>query len=257
MRADQVFSVTGKVAFVTGAAQGLGRAMAEALAMNGAAVVLFDRDARALAGVEAALAETGARVVACAGDVTDAASVHGAVAATVETFGALDICIANAGISDPDRTRLHDTTPEGWARTLDVNLNGVFHTVQAALKPMLAQGRGKVITVASMWGLGAPAALQPRPAYAATKGAVVNLTRELALEYARDNIQVNAICPGFFRTETRPSSSEQAAAFEGFTPMGRIAEAREIAGTVLYLASGASDFVTGTTLVIDGGVSAG
>ncbi|GAB4273092.1 MAG: SDR family oxidoreductase [Pararhodobacter sp.] len=257
MRADQVFSVAGKVAFVTGAAQGLGRAMAEALALNGAAVVLFDRDAAALHRVEGALVETGARAVACPGDVTDAAALHEAVGATVETLGALDICVANAGISDPNRARLHDTTPEGWSRTVDVNLNGVFHTVQAALKPMMAQGRGKIVTVASMWGIAAPAALQPRPAYAATKGAVVTLTRELALEYARDNIQVNAICPGFFRTETRPSSPEQAAAFEAFTPMGRIAEASEIAGTVLYLASSASDFVTGTTLVIDGGVLAG
>lgn len=257
MRASEVFSVAGKVAFVTGAAQGLGRAMAETLAVNGARVALFDRDAAGLERLAAALTARGARVIACAGDVTDGAAVEAAVAATVEAFGRLDICIANAGISDPDRAVLHRTSPEGWARVVEVNLNGVFHTTRAALGRMVAQGAGKVICVASMWGLAAPAALQPRPAYAATKGAVVNLVRELALEYARTGIQVNAICPGFFRTETRPRDADQEAAFNAFTPMGRVAEAGEIAGTVLYLASSASDFVTGTTLVIDGGVLAG
>lgn len=257
MRATEVFSVKGKAAFVTGAAQGLGRAMAETLAVNGARVVLFDRDSAGLERVEHALTDKGCKVVACAGDVSDAASVEAAVAASVETFGALDICVANAGISDPDRARLHETSDQGWARVIDVNVNGVFNTCRAALARMERQGRGKLITVASMWGLVGAAALQPRPAYAASKGAVVNLTRELALEYARDNIQINAICPGFFRTETRPSSPEQSTSFERFTPMGRIADAQEIAGSLLYLASSASDFVTGTCLVIDGGVLAG
>ena len=121
---------------------------------------------------------------------------------------------------------------------------------------MLAQGGGKIIMVASMWGLAAPAGLFPRPAYAASKGAIVNLTRELALQYAPYNIQVNALCPGFFRTATRPRTEAAAAQMAAYTPQGRIADASEIKGSLIYLASSASDFVTGTTLVVDGGVLA-
>jgi len=175
----------------------------------------------------------------------------------VARHGRLDIVIANAGISDPDRAPLHQTTPQGWQRVIDVNLTGVFHTVQAALGPMRAQQSGKIVLVASMWGLIGAAGMQPRPAYAATKGAVVNLARELALEYAGAGIQVNALCPGFFRTPTRPRDAAQEAAMAAYTPLGRIAEPEEIAGAVLFLTSSASDFVTGSALVVDGGVTAG
>lgn len=177
----------------------------------------------------------------------------GAVAETVARFGALDICIANAGVSDAAPGLLHETTNDDWARVLDVNLNGLFYTCRAALSVMVGQGRGKVITVASMWGLAAPAGAFPRPAYAASKGAVVNLTREMALHYADMGIQVNALCPGIFQTETRPRNPAAAIAY---TPMGRLGRPDEIKGAVLFLASSASDFVTGTTLVIDGGVLA-
>lgn len=241
MKAAQVFDVAGKVALVTGAAQGLGLAMVRVLRENGALVTGFD-------------AAPGADVQ---GDVTDRLSVQAAVAGIVARHGRLDICIANAGISDPDRAPLHETTVQGWQRVLEVNLTGVFHTVQAALGPMRAQGQGKIVLVASMWGLIGAAGMQPRPAYAATKGAVVNLARELALEYAGEGIQVNALCPGFFRTPTRPRDAAQEAAMAAYTPLGRIAEPEEIAGAVLFLTSAASDFVTGSALVIDGGVTAG
>lgn len=257
MQSQTVFSVADKVAFVTGAAQGLGRAMAETLAANGCRLALFDRNGEQLEALCQDLKVTGGSLLALPGDVTDRRVLEAAVDQTLATFGSLDICIANAGVSDPSGDRLHAIEPSDWTRVVDVNLNGLYYTLRAALGPMRRQGHGKIVTIASMWGLAAPAALQARPAYAATKGAVVNLTRELALEYAADNIQVNAICPGFFRTETRPSSPEQAAAFEAFTPQGRIAETKEIAGTLLYLASSASDFVTGSALVIDGGVLAG
>jgi NAD(P)-dependent dehydrogenase (short-subunit alcohol dehydrogenase family) len=164
--------------------------------------------------------------------------------------------VANDGLSDAVPARLHEMTDAAWARVMDVNLTGTFLTARAALKPMVAQGHGKLITVASMWGLAAPAGLFPRPAYAASKGAIVNLTRELALEYAAQNIQVNALCPGFFRTRTRPRDAASAKIMTDYTPMGRLAEAAEIKGSLLYLASSASDFVTGTTLVVDGGVLA-
>lgn len=253
MNAAAIFSVEGKVAFLTGAAAGLGRAMAEALAENGAHLVLFDRDAESLRATAEALRALGAEVTGIVGDVTDDAAVSGAIAATARRHGRLDIAIANAGISDAQPGPLHLTSDDDWARVIDVNLNGLFFTCRAALKVMAAQGWGKVITVASMWGLAAPAGAFPRPAYAASKGAVVNLTREMALHYATQGIQVNALCPGIFQTETRPRDPEAAIAY---TPMGRLGRPDEIKGATLFLASSASDFVTGTTLVIDGGVLA-
>lgn len=253
MTAAGIFSVKGKTAFLTGAAQGLGRAMAEALAENGAAVALFDRDADRLEDTAAALRRQGGQVLTLPGDVTDARAVTAAITETAARIGPLDICIANAGISDARPGLLHEITDADWQKVLDVNLTGLFHTCRAALAAMLPQGRGKLITVASMWGLAAPAGAFPRPAYAASKGAVVNLTREMALHYADKGIQVNALCPGIFQTETRPRDPAAAIAY---TPMGRLGRPDEIKGVTLFLASAASDFVTGTTLVIDGGVLA-
>jgi NAD(P)-dependent dehydrogenase (short-subunit alcohol dehydrogenase family) len=244
---DPIFSVAGKVALVTGAAAGLGREMATALAENGAMVAQLDRDP---------CSGLGANALTLQADVTDKTAIEAAVAQTVARFGRLDILVANAGVSDPNPALLHETTDDDWNRVIDINLHGTFLTCRAALPQMLLQQAGKIITVASMWGLAAPAGLFPRPAYAASKGAIVNLTRELALQYARHNIQVNALCPGFFRTATRPRSAEAAAQMAAYTPMGRIANAAEIRGSLLYLASSASDFVTGTTLVVDGGVLA-
>jgi NAD(P)-dependent dehydrogenase (short-subunit alcohol dehydrogenase family) len=195
MSAQKIFNVEGRVAFVTGAGSGLGRAMAEAMAEGGAKVACFDLDPLGLAETAATLERSGAEVRLFTGDVGDEAAVDAAVA-----------------------------------------------------------DRGKIINTASMWGLAGSSSVFPLPAYNATKGALVNLTRELALQYAEKNIQVNAICPGFFRTKLGPyDDKEFVAAITNFTPMKRIAEAEEIKGTALYLASSASDFVTGTTLVIDGG----
>ena len=171
-------------------------------------------------------------------------------------FGGLDIVIANAGITDRKPALLHELDDKTWNDVMDTNLQGVFYTSRAALAHMVQQRSGKLIIVASMFGLAGAAGLFPRPATSASKGANVNLARELALQYAPYNIQVNALCPGFFRTATRPRNAEAAKIMQDYTPLGRIAEAREIKGSVLYLASSASDFVTGTTLVIDGGVLA-
>lgn len=253
MTAPDPFSVAGKVALITGAAAGLGRAMAEALGERGAQLWLFDRDAAALQTTAASLRAQGCQVSATVGDVTDRPAIEGAVADLVARHGRLDICVANAGISDARPGLLHETTDDDWSRVLDVNLNGLFFTCRAALGVMSGQGHGKIITVASMWGLAAPAGAFPRPAYAASKGAVVNLTREMALHYAARGIQVNALCPGIFQTETRPRDPAAAIAY---TPMGRLGRPDEIKGAVLFLASSASDFVTGTTLVVDGGVLA-
>lgn len=253
MTAATIFSVVGKVAFITGAAQGLGRAMAEALGEGGAQLWLFDRDAPTLEHTAAMLRSKGALVTTIAGDVTDDAAVRGAIQDVVQHHGRLDICIANAGISDAHPGLLHETPDADWQGVLDVNLNGLFYTCRAALAAMVPQGNGKLITVASMWGLAAPAGAFPRPAYAASKGAVVNLTREMAIQYAAMGIQINALCPGIFQTGARPRNPAAAIAY---TPMGRLGRPEEIKGATLFLASSASDFVTGTTLVIDGGVLA-
>lgn len=256
MSVAEIFSVAGKVALITGAAAGLGKAMAEAMAENGARLVLFDQDSAALGATAEAMRASGAELITCAGDVRDTALLCEQVEQAVGRWGRLDIAIANAGVSDATSKPLHEADPEDWDRVTSINLGGLHSTCRAVLPPMVNQRAGKLIIVASMWGLTAPAGLAPRPAYAASKGAAVNLTRELAVEYAPHNIQVNAICPGFFRTATRPRNSEQARTFENYTPMGRIADAAEIKGTALYLASPASDFVTGTALIVDGGVLA-
>lgn len=253
MTADEIFSVKGKVAFVTGAAAGLGRVMAEVLAQGGASVWLFDRDGPALQRTAEMLRSNGSAATAILGDVTDDADVRGAIDDVLQHHGRLDICIANAGISDARPGPLHQTDTADWQNVMDINLNGLFITCRAALEPMVRQQSGKLVTVASMWGLAAPAGAFPRPAYAASKGAVVNLTREMALHYAAQNIQVNALCPGIFQTETRPRDPAAAIAY---TPMGRLGRPDEIKGATLFLTSSASDFVTGTTLVIDGGVLA-
>lgn len=257
MSASEIFSVKGKVAFITGAGSGLGRAMAEAMAENGAAVACFDLSAEGLEETAGLCRASGVEVVTVRGDVSDQKAVEQAVATTVAKLGRLDIAFANAGIADPKPGLLHDYDDASWARVVEINLNGVYFTDRAVLRQMMAQGSGKLINTASMWGLAGASSVAPIPAYNATKGAVVNLTRELGLQYARHNIQVNAICPGFFNTAIgeKNDTAFQVAAI-GFTPMGRIAEAAEIKGTALYLASSASDFVTGTTLVIDGGCMA-
>lgn len=256
MSAPALFDLTGKVVFVTGAAQGLGRAMAEGVVECGAAVVLNDLAGDALDATVSALAEPGATVQAAPCDVTDADGLAAAIDETVARFGRLDVVIANAGISEAAPGLLHEMPRSDWDRVTAVNLGGVYNTVRPALGQMVAQGYGKVILVASMFGLAGAAGLFPRPAYAASKGAVVNLARELALEYAPHGLQINALCPGFFRTEARPRNEDLARTMEAYTPMGRIAAAGEIKGAAVFLAAPASDFMTGQTLVIDGGVLA-
>jgi NAD(P)-dependent dehydrogenase (short-subunit alcohol dehydrogenase family) len=250
---SDIFSVTGKTALITGAASGLGREMAAALCENGARVVAIDRDGEALA---TAVSELGSSAIGIVADVAQKDEIEHAVRQVHAELGSLDIVVANAGVTDAHPALLHETSDADWNRVMDINVQGLFYVARAALPFMVKQRHGKFITVASMFGLAAAAGLFPRPATSASKGAIVNLTRELALQYAPYNIQVNALCPGFFRTPTRPRSDEAAKIMEAYTPLGRIAAASEIKGSILYLASSASDFMTGSTLVIDGGVLA-
>lgn len=250
---SDIFSVKEKSVFITGAASGLGREMAIAMVENGAKVALVDNDADALTKTAA---ELGPNVLHYLADVTDKAQMEYAVCEAHKALRTLDVVIANAGVTDALPALLHETTDDVWNRVMDINVSGLLFTARPALAIMAKQKYGKLITVASMFGIAAPAGLFPRPAVAASKGAIINLTRELAIQYAPFNIQVNALCPGFFRTPTRPRNAENAKIMADYTPLKRIANASEIKGSILYLASSASDFVTGTTLVVDGGVLA-
>lgn len=257
MNVMQMFDLTDQVAVITGAGNGLGFAFAEAMAEAGADVVCGDIDSAGNERTAARIRELGRRAVVVDCDVTRENDVVALFAAADREFGRVDIAFANAGIADAAPSLLHEYPTENWNKVLAVNLQGVFHTCREALKAMMPRKRGKLVNVASMWGLAGSSSVFPIPAYNATKGAVVNLTRELALQYAPHNIQVNAICPGFFRSRLGAyDDPEFVAAVSAFTPMGRVAEAEEIKGTALYLASAASNFTTGLMLVTDGGCMA-
>jgi NAD(P)-dependent dehydrogenase (short-subunit alcohol dehydrogenase family) len=257
MSNDHLFDLTGKVALVTGAGGGLGAEFAAVMAEAGADVVCADIDeagARATAEEVTRIGRAGL-VVRC--DVTRHDEVVSMVEAATARFGQVDVLFNNAGIADPSPAPVHEFDLDGWHRVLDVDLNGVFYCAREVLRVMVPRGSGKIINVASMWGLAGGSSVFPVPAYNAAKGAVVNLTRELGLEYATRGIQVNALCPGFYRTGLgNYDDPEFFSAVTAFTPMGRVAEAREIRGPALFLASPASDFMTGQTLVVDGGCMA-
>jgi NAD(P)-dependent dehydrogenase (short-subunit alcohol dehydrogenase family) len=257
MSNDHLFDLTGKVALITGAGGGLGAEFAGVMAEAGADVVCADIDVAGaeVTGGEVERAGRGALAVRC--DVSHHDEVVAMVEAATARFGRVDILFNNAGIADPSPAPVHEFDLDGWHRVMDVDLNGVFYCAREVLRVMVGQGSGKIINIASMWGLAGGSSVFPVPAYNAAKGAVVNLTRELGLEYATRGIQVNALCPGFYRTRLGAyDDPDFLAAVTGFTPMGRVAEAHEIRGPALFLASPASDFMTGQTLVVDGGCMA-
>lgn len=250
------FDLTDRVAFVTGGATGIGLAGVEVLAEAGAHVHIFDRDAETLKEAEATLDAQGILVTTTVGDVTKPAELDVAVAEVMARHGRLDICFANAGIGDLAKVPVHETTDENWQAIVDVNLSGVFYTCRAALRPMLEQRSGSIITMSSVYGLVAAAGLFPLPGYSATKAGVANLTREMGVSYATSGVRVNALCPGPMRTANRPSSEKGAAIMAAASPMGRLGTIEEIKGPILFLASDASSFMTGATLAIDGGLTA-
>ena len=251
-----MYDLSGKVAVITGAASGMGQAAAVLFAQHGAHVVLADLNAK---GGEAAAAEASAAGPKCVfqrADVSQEADVKAMIDRAVSEFGKLDILFNNAGIGEPNPSPLHQFSTEDWLTVIAVDLHGVFFCAREALKIMVEQGNGKIINIASIWGLAGSSSLFPVPAYNTAKGAVVNLTRELGLEYATSGIQVNALCPGFYYTRLGGGSYDNpdvVALLNAFIPMGRIAAAEEIRGPALFLASHASDYMTGQTLVVDGG----
>lgn len=240
---------------VTGAGAGIGRAMAEAFAAEGAQLLLFDSDGGRLAAVEAALATSGAKVSGLVGSVADEAQVEALLAAADAQLGGVDLLINNAGISMNRPSE--DLAASDWREALDVNLTGSFLCAQAAGRRMLAQGRGVILNIASMYGL---VAAPERLAYCVSKAGVVMLTRALGIEWAGRGVRVNAIAPGYVRTALVEGLVERGRLdiprLEGRTPQGRLGSVEEVAEVALFLASERAGFMVGQTVVLDGGWSA-
>jgi NAD(P)-dependent dehydrogenase (short-subunit alcohol dehydrogenase family) len=254
--------LTGRVALVTGAATGIGRSIALAMGAAGARVGIGDisqAGQRTADDIVAAGAE--ASFVTC--DVSAPGEVQSLVDEVATAFGAIDILVNNAGISDTSK-RVHEVEVEDWDRVLAVNLRGPFLCAKFALPHLIASGRGAIVNIASMFGLvGAPVS----GPYAASKGGLVNLTRQLAVDYGPDGVRVNAICPGYIDTdmggrraayspEQRKAANERRDANAALQPIGRQAHADEVARVALFLASDASSFMTGSVVPVDGGGTA-
>jgi NAD(P)-dependent dehydrogenase (short-subunit alcohol dehydrogenase family) len=242
------FRVDGQVAAVTGGASGIGLAAASALLGAGAAVVLMDRDQ---AAAEAAADRLGGRCEALAVDVTDEAAVEAAFARVAERHGRIDILINNAGIAI-SRPALEVTLAD-WEKVAAVNMTGVFLCARAAVRRM--RRGGAIVNTASIMGMSG-GGFSSNISYKTTKGAVVNMTRALAVEWAPLGVRVNAVAPTWTRTPmlgTIASHSPTMQRIEALTPLGRLAEPEEIATGILFLASPAASMVTGHVLAIDGG----
>ncbi|MDH4173566.1 MAG: glucose 1-dehydrogenase [Betaproteobacteria bacterium] len=246
-----LFDLKGKTALVTGGNGGIGLGIARGLAQAGASVAIAGRNE---AKNQAALKAIGAPAIAVSGDVNDAAAVKRMVTETVQAFGGLDILVANAGINI--RKPPQDYALEEWHRIMDTNLTSVFACCQAAYPEMKRRGAGKIVTIGSMTSL---FGFDVGPVYAASKGAVVQLTKSLAAAWAKDNIQVNSILPGFIDTDLtrnlRRNFPEAHDRVVNRTPARRWGDPADLAGTAVFFCSRASDFVTGTALPVDGGFS--
>ncbi|HEU0116397.1 MAG TPA: glucose 1-dehydrogenase [Thermomicrobiales bacterium] len=255
--ASQWFDLTGQTAIVTGAGSGLGVVFSQALAEAGANVVCADLQLAPVAETARSLERLGRQALPLAVDVTDEHAVAAMIAQTLTRFGRLDIVVNNAGVAaagPPEALMLAD-----WRRVVDVNLTGVFLVARAAAREMIACGRGgRIVNIASILGAGASEPI-PAAAYAATKGGVVNLTRDLAVHWAPYGIRVNALGPAYFpsaMTKELLATPAMRAEIERRTPLGRVGRPEELKGPLVFLASEASSYVTGQTLFVDGGWTA-
>lgn len=240
--------LAGKVAVVTGSTRGIGRAIAERFVAEGARVVVNSRSA---GSAEAAALEIGGETVGVTADVGSAAGAQRVVDGALDAFGGLDVMVCNAGMAMP-RDAL-EISEDDWQRTLDVDLSGVFFCAQRAARVMLKRGRGAIVTISSLQAF---APLARRVAYAAAKGGVVAMTRSLAAEWA-PSVRVNSVAPGYVATpmvrELVAQGRVDPEAVSRRTPFGRMAEPAEVASAVLFLASDEASFITGETIMVDGG----
>jgi 2-deoxy-D-gluconate 3-dehydrogenase len=246
-------SLEGKVAVVTGAGRGLGRAMAEALAAEGARVSVAARTGAELDAFVAEQVAQGREALACPTDITDVDAVNALVDATVERFGRLDVLVNNSGIVAT--TPLLDQEPDEWDRVIATNLRGVYLATRAAGRYMVPARAGKIVNIASNFALKGVA---NHAAYSASKAGVIAFTKSMAIEWARYGIGVNALAPGYFATPLNAELRADPVATERVVkaiPARRMGEPAEITPWLLMLAGAASDFMTGETIVIDGGQS--
>ena len=256
MNVRDLFDLDGRVAIVTGGATGIGLQMADALAELGANVVVCGRDGerceRATADLER---ERGVRCAGLPCDVSASDDVTRLVAETCDRFSRIDVLVNNAGTAWAGP--VEETPLRGWQKVVDVNLTGVFLCSQAVGRVMIQQGGGKIVNIASITGLrGQPPEELDAIAYSTTKGAVVAFTRDLAAKWARHRIAVNAIAPGWFPTDlSRPVLNRAGDRLTAGIPMRRYGGDSDLKGAIAYLASPASDYVTGHTLVVDGGAT--
>lgn len=251
---DNPFDLTGRVALITGGNGGIGLGMAKGLAAAGAMIAIAGRNATKNAAAAAGLVSVGSRAIAIETDVTNEASVAKMTRTVADAFGKIDILVANAGVNT--RKKPEDYALAEWHEILDTNLTGVFICAKAVLPEFKKAGAGKLITIGSMSSIFGGAIISP---YAASKGAIVQLTRSLAVAWAEHNVQVNAVLPGFIDTDLtrggRRSAPAMFAKVQERTPAGRWGQPDDLAGIAVFLASRASDFITGTAIPVDGGYS--
>ena len=239
-----------KIAIVTGAAQGLGRAIALTFAEAGAAVVIADVDTTKAEDVLEAVKASGAEGIVIKSDVSSAGDVDRLVQSTVKKYGRIDILINNAGICP--RTEFEDIDEQEWDRVMAVNLKSVFLLSQAVFPCMKSQSYGKIVNIAS--GAGKIGGVQVGAHYSASKAAIICLTKTLALKGASHGINVNAVCPGVIATEMSTAiSEEQLARYREMIPLGRMGDAQDVANTVLFLVSEAAGYITGEISDVNGG----
>lgn len=249
------FSLEGKVAIVTGASRGIGRAIATGFAESGADVAVAARNEDDLEILVKEINGLGRKAIAVPTDVTDRAAIQNLVDRTVEEFGQLDILVNNAG-GTRFTAPIVGLRPEGWDKAIKLNLDSVFHATQIGAQAMLASGGGSIIQMASVAGI---EGAQTLSFYSAAKGGVRLMSQAVAKELAQSGVRVNSIAPGWVATDLNAAlrADENLQKFmESTIPMGRFGEVEEIVGAAIYLASDASSYVTGTTLVVDGGQTA-